>query len=114
MVRCVLAITGLILNFTAIYVVSSLVSKHTNFNQLITTLFAFDSICLLLSLLDELSITSRGYSNCKLQVIACNSRYSQRALISGDSCFYSDEVTDSAQACSTCYLRNVCVYLEAT
>ena len=59
---CCVAVPGLILNLTAICVLSTRVSTKNNFNQLITSLFVFDSIFLLSALIEAFRTNFRLYT----------------------------------------------------
>ena len=60
---CCVAVPGLFLNLTAICVLSTRVSTKNNFNQLITSLFVFDSVFLLSALIEAFRRNFRLYTN---------------------------------------------------
>ena len=59
---CCIGILGVVLNLGAICILPARVTKKNNFNQLITSLFVFDTIFLLLNL-GEVLDRSLGFAN---------------------------------------------------
>ena len=60
---CCVAVPGLFLNLTAICVLSTRVSTKNNFNQLLTSLFVFDSVFLFSALIEAFRRNFRLYTN---------------------------------------------------